>query len=152
DPSLAHHISHRYAHLHRENLHIFDDAIEILEGIRAAGYATAMITNGPRPLQRDKIERFGFAPYFDLIVIEGEFGHGKPHRAVFEHAVATFGVEPARAWHIGDNLYADISGAQAVGLHATWIHRDRLKLDPDPIATPDRAIATLRELREPLGI
>ena len=87
----------------------------------------------------------------DVIVIEGEFGRGKPDPAVFHHALNTVGVDAADAWHVGDNLYADIGGAQGVGMQGVWIHRDRLKLQDDAPARPDRTIATLSEIRTALA-
>ena len=37
--------------------------------------------------QRDKIERHRLAGFFDVIVIEGEFGAGKPDEVVYRHAL-----------------------------------------------------------------
>ncbi len=152
DTSLAHTIALDYARLHREHLRPFDDAFGTLEAVRAAGLRAGLITNGPRPLQRDKIERFGIERYMDVIVIEGEFGLGKPERAVFDYALSAVGAEPAGAWHIGDNLYADVGGAVAAGLHAAWIHRDRLPLDENAVVKPDRIVSNLTEFRAVLGI
>ena len=70
-------------------------------------------------------------------MIEGVFGQGKPERAVFEHAIAATGVDAASAWHVGDNLYADVGGALGAGVHAVWIHRDRLELREDIPHVPD---------------
>ncbi len=151
DPSLARKIALDYKASHREHLRLFDDAIETLEAVRAAGFGVGLITNGDAPMQRDKIQRFDLARHMDVIVIEGEFGAGKPERAVFEHALAAVRAEPARAWHVGDNLYADIGGAKQVGIHAVWLHRDRLEMGDDAPAIPDRTIAHLGELREALG-
>jgi putative hydrolase of the HAD superfamily len=103
-------------------------------------------------MQRWKLNRFGLEPYFDVLVIEGEFGAGKPSPKVFEHALTVVGAGKNEAWHVGDNLYADIAGAQAAGIHATWIHRDRLELGDSPKAIPDRVIAHLPELRAALGL
>ena len=86
------------------------------------------------------------------MVIEGEFGHGKPSPRIFAHALSAVGLEPHEAWHVGDNLYADIAGARAAGIHAAWIHRDRLKMGESPKAIPDRVIAHLDELRSALGV
>jgi putative hydrolase of the HAD superfamily len=152
DTARATEIATTYARLHREHLRPFEDAVPTLELLRAAGFRLGLLTNGPRPLQRDKIERFGFEQYFDVIVIEGEFGHGKPEREVFGHALTTVGAEAAEAWHIGDNLYADIAGAQSVGIHAAWIHRDRLELKENGPAVPDRIVAHLGEVTAALGI
>jgi putative hydrolase of the HAD superfamily len=146
-------ISLNYAALFRDHSQLFDDAIATLEAIRAAGLRTALLTNGPRDMQRDKIARFELAQYFDVVVIEGEFGCGKPEAEVFRHALETVGVTPDRAWHIGDNLYADIGGAQSVGVHAAWIHRERLKMpETNAPAIPDRTVAHLDEITIALGL
>lgn len=147
ETSLAKRIAADYSCIHREHLKPFEDAFATLEAVRASGKRVGLITNGPKALQRDKIERFGLQPYMDVIVIEGEFGRGKPDPAVFRHALATVGVDAPEAWHVGDNLYADVGGAQGAGMHGVWIHRDRLKLQDDSPAKPDRTIAHLTEIR-----
>lgn len=126
---------------------LFDDTVETLAALRANGFRLGIITNGPREGQRAKVTRFELAPLVDHVVIEGEFGRGKPDPAVFRHALETLEVEAGEAWMVGDNLYADIRGAQSVGIHAAWIHRDRLTMPETPLATPDRIVATLHEIR-----
>ena len=131
---------------------LFNDAIETLETLRASGFRLALLTNGPAEMQRWKLGKFPLAEHFDVVVIEGEFGYGKPDARVFRHALETVGAKADEAWHIGDNLYADVGGAQGAGIHATWIHRDRLELDAEIPHVPDRVIGHLAELREPLGL
>ena len=150
DVSHARDLAYRYDSEVTARYRLFDDAVETLEWLRTQGFAMCLLTNGPQAMQRAKISRFGLEPYFDRIVIEGEFGHGKPDRQVFEHALSTSNVAAADAWHVGDNLYADIGGAQAVGIHAVWIHRERLEMKDDAPAVPDRVIGHLTELREAL--
>lgn len=151
DSARADQISSDYAARHRENLRLFDDALETLESVRDAGYRLGLLTNGPAEMQRDKISRFELEHHFDVIVVEGEFGKGKPHPEVFQHALQTVGVEGGQAWHVGDNLYADVGGAKAAGLQAAWIHRERLQADERAPVVPDLSIAHLKELRDKLG-
>ena len=80
------------------------------------------------------------------MVIEGVFGKGKPAPEVFTHALTVTGTAPHEAWHVGDNLYADVAGAQKVGIHGVWIHRERLEMKENPAAIPDRVVAHLDEL------
>ena len=133
-------------------MRLFEDATATLDCLRSAGIRIGLITNGPAEMQRWKIAQFELEPYFDVVVIEGEFGHGKPSARVFEHALGAVGVAAPDAWHVGDNLYADIGGAKGAGLHAAWIHRDRLELGDAPKAIPDRVFAHLPELCEALGL
>lgn len=148
DKAMAREIALEYASKHRQHSKLFGDTVETLEDLCGAGYKLGMITNGHGTPQRAKIDTHGLARHMDAIVIEGEFGQGKPAPEVFEHALASLSVAPHEAWHIGDNLYADVAGAKAVGMHAVWIHRDRLELREDIAVRPDRVIAHLRELRD----
>ena len=150
DPEYAERIAVRYRAEVMPRMQLFDDSLETLDWLRSAGYRLGLITNGPREMQREKIARFEIEHYFDVIVIEGEFGHGKPSPHVFTHALTTTGASANEAWHVGDNLYADVGGAQAVGVHAVWIHRDRLEMKENPDALPDRVVAHLHELRAAL--
>jgi putative hydrolase of the HAD superfamily len=152
DPAPATRIATRYEDELASRIVLFEDTLETLEALRAAGLRLGMITNGPAMMQRDKVARFGFEQYMDVIVIEGEFGHGKPAPQVFEHALASVEAAPHEAWMVGDNLYADIGGAKAAGIHAVWIHRGRLELLESAPAQPDRVIGHLSELREALRV
>ena len=146
DTSRAKLLADRYWEEQSSRFRLFEDSVETLDRLRAEGFRTGLITNGPQEMQRWKIQRFDLARHFDVIVIEGEFGRGKPHPDVFLHAMESVRARPEEAWHIGDNLYADIGGAQGAGVHAAWIHRDRLELKDDAAHVPDRVFAHLPEL------
>jgi putative hydrolase of the HAD superfamily len=152
DHARAHLIADRYWEEQSSRFKLFEDALATLDRVRAAGLKTGLITNGPADMQRDKIARFDLARHFDVVVIEGEFGRGKPHAEVFRHAVSVCGAQPETSWHVGDNLYADIGGAQSAGLHAAWIHRDRLELKEGEAIVPDRVLAHLTELLSALDL
>ncbi len=150
DEAHAGEIARRSLDAFLERLAPFGDSIETLEALRARGYRLGMVTNGSSETQRQKIGRWKLAPYFDEIVIESEFGRGKPDPGVFAKALAGTGAAPHEAWMVGDNLYADIGGARAAGVHGVWIHRERLQFPDDPPARPHRRIGHLAELRAAL--
>lgn len=85
-------------------------AIETLEHFRSHGVRLGMATNGSTVAQRAKIERFGLVPYFERIIVEEEFGLGKPHRKVYEALFVAFRADPAKTWSVGDNLEWDGGG------------------------------------------
>ncbi len=91
DGSSARQLSAQYADLHRQHSVLFDDAIETLELLRDRGMKLGLLTNGAHDPQWEKINRFDLARHFDVIVVEGEFGRGKPEPDVFRHALATVG-------------------------------------------------------------
>ena len=121
DSPLLTRMGERYNHIRDEAMRPFPGAIETLRQVKKAGIPLGLITNGSAEGQRSKIERFSLAGYFDHIQIEGEFGIGKPDARAFHHALDALGVGPADAWMVGDNLDADIRGAQQVGIHAVWV-------------------------------
>jgi putative hydrolase of the HAD superfamily len=139
-------IARAYADRRRAVMRLFPDARETLERLRRRGLPLGLVTNGDAGQQRDKIERFALAPLFDVIVIEGEFGAGKPDAVVYRHALARLGVRPRDAWMVGDHLEFDVDGSQRVGLRGAWLDRAGAGLPGDSRVRPDRIIRSLREL------
>ena len=121
-------------------------AVEALEAFKRKGVRLAMVTNGGGEQQQRKINRFGLSRFFDALVIEGEFGAGKPDPRVFHFALEKLGSTPAEAWMVGDNLEYDIAGAQGVGIHAIWVDTDGAGLPDSSSVRPDRIIGSLAEL------
>jgi putative hydrolase of the HAD superfamily len=139
-------IAQRYATHRRETMCLFPEARDTLERLRAGAVPLGLITNGDAAQQRYKIEREDLARYFDVIVIEGEFGAGKPDEAVYRHALSTLGADPRDTCMVGDNLEFDVEGARRLGIGAVWVDRDGAGLPPGSTARPDHIIASLTEL------
>ena len=124
----------------------YDGAMETLDWLRSRGVPLALITNGGAKSQRHSVERFGFAAYFECIIIEGEFGTGKPDERVFRHALDATGADPAMTWMIGDNFEADIVTPHRLGMHTVWIDETGAGLPADAPCAPHRTIRHIREL------
>ncbi len=129
-----------------DGLRLFPGAKETLDHFRAAGVPLALVTNGDGPGQRAKIERFGLAPYFDCILIEGEFGVGKPDTRVFLHVLERLDVSPSDAWMVGDRLEWEILPTQQLGLHAVWVDVTGSGIPPELDIQPDRTVRSIVEL------
>ncbi len=118
---VAEAMADRLTALRDEAIRPFPGALETLGRLQETGIRLALLSNGDGPTQRGKIERFALKGYFDHIQIEGEFGVGKPEERAFRNALTALDAEPGEAWMVGDNLEADILGAQQVGVHAIWV-------------------------------
>jgi putative hydrolase of the HAD superfamily len=125
---------------------LFPGAIETLEELVRQGIPMALLTNGDAHYQRDKIRRFGFEKYFQCIVVEGEFGTGKPDPSVFRHALKSLQREPGEVWMIGDNLAFDIAPAQALGMFGVWVDHRRRGLPDNATCVPRRTVHAIAEL------
>lgn len=103
----------------------FPRTIETLQELQRSGIRMGLLTNGNSEFQRGKIQRFDLGRYFDSIVIESEFGAGKPDARVFLAALDQIGAMPVQAWMIGDDLVRDIRPAQQLGLGTVWVDNEK---------------------------
>jgi putative hydrolase of the HAD superfamily len=148
DAALAADIASAYGELRRKAVRPFNGAIETVRWLRGLNLRLALITNGSTLDQREKIERFGLAELFDLVMIEGEFGFGKPDPRVYRHALSNLGTAPADTWMVGDNLEWEVAVPKRLGLTCVWVDRHGRGLPPNFDPAPDRVIHRLPELRE----
>ena len=142
-------LADRYGELRERDIEPFPGAIETLGELRSRGVRLGLVTNGAAPAQRAKIDRFALAPLFDAILVEGEWGEGKPARSIFDAALDRLDAQPEDAWMVGDNLLADIHGAAQVGICTVWNDFARTGLPATAPATPDRIVTAIRELLAP---
>ncbi len=144
--ALAASIAHDYMTEQDASLEPFPGAIETLEKLRGKGVRLALITNGGAEGQRGKVVRFGLERYFECIVIEGEFGVGKPDERVYRHALATLATEPEDAWMVGDNLEWEVATPQRLGLRGIWVDWAGIGLPEEMGVRPDRIVRAISEL------
>ena len=126
-----------------ENFFLYDDTLPALAELRRHGLRLALVSNGQRDL-----EEFARHHSLDIDACVGSLAHGrvKPHRSIFEAALAALDVEAAEAAMVGDSYDDDIAGARALGMRAILLDRDGLH-----VGEPDR-IDTLLALPAALGL
>jgi HAD superfamily hydrolase (TIGR01662 family) len=126
-----------------ENFFLFEDTLPALDALRAHGLRIALVSNGQRDL-----EEFARHHGLDVDACVGSLAHGrvKPHRSIFEAALAALDASPSEAAMVGDSLADDIEGARALGMRAILVDRDGLH-----VGEPDR-IDTLLALPAALGL
>ena len=101
------------------------------------------------------LEDVGLLGHFDGLAISEDVGLRKPRREIFQAILTQLGVEPGETLHVGDNLAADVAGAEALGIRTAWITR-RVH-DPDAALRAHRGpppawiIRDLAELPAGLG-
>ena len=145
-PAVADAIAHAYSVQRELEVSPFPGAIETLNYVRAQGIRMALVTNGTSAMQRGKIQRFGLESYFDHILIEEEFGAGKPDERVYLHAIEQLDTSPAESWMVGDNLEWDVATPQRLGIFSLWVDGAGTGLPKTANVQPDRIIRRLSEL------
>jgi len=104
-----------------ENFELFEDALPVLEELRAAELRLGLVSNGIRDL-----DEFVAHHRLDVDAIVGSRAHGyvKPHPTIFQSALRQLGVDAPAAVMVGDSLEEDIAGARALGMRAILIDRE----------------------------
>ena len=139
--ACAHEMTHAWERA--EHFELYDDALPVLEELRAHDLLLGLLSNTSRDL-----DAFVAHHRLDVDVALTSRLHGKtkPHGTIFRAMLERLGVEPARAAMVGDDLHDDVEGARAVGMNAWLI--DREGRFPE---VPDR-LEDLRALPAALGL
>ena len=116
------------------------DVLTTLEELHTDGYRMGRVSNVSLlpHLMRADLERLGVAQYLDASVFSSEVRVRKPDPRIFREALDRVGTEPDETVFVGDRLYDDIGGAQAVGMRAVQTRQFRAEDDPSP--RPDAVI------------
>lgn len=122
DDEIAVQIAGEYRELHQGNRQLVPGARELLDAL-SADYALGIVTNNSSVEQHAKLAHLGIAQHFKAVVISEEIGVTKPDAAIYFAALDRLGCEPHEAVMIGDNLHADVLGAQDAGIAAVWFNR-----------------------------
>ncbi len=137
----------RYTELWDPHTHLDPDGPDLLRGLRERGVHIGVLSNTlwTRAAHEAVFARDGVLDLIDGAVYTSEIAWTKPHPEAFRAALASVGVEqPARAVFVGDRLYDDIHGAQAVGMrtmhvpHSEIPERQRGNVDGIPDAVVHR--------------
>lgn len=146
DVPLAHKIGETFQRRREEELYLFEGARETVEYLYESNIALAMMTNGEKEKQREKIERFDLEKFFKVILIEGEQGFGKPDERVYKKALEGLELKPEEVWAVGDSLEFDIEGPQKLGIFSIWNDHRKKGLPENSKIIPDRTVNSISEL------
>lgn len=120
--SLGATLGERFPAIRRTLAYVYDDTYPVLDALKG-NVKLLLLTNGSPDLQKEKLAGVPLlAPYFDHIVISGDFGRGKPDPSIFEHAMTKLEIRPEDGVMIGDKLTTDILGSSRIGMDNIWIN------------------------------
>lgn len=131
----------------RGNVQLVDPDAEAVVRDLARDHRLGLVSNGAPDVQRQKLSHTTLASLFDVTIISGEVGAGKPDPRIFEAALAALDIAPNGAVMIGDSLARDVAGAHAAGIRAIWIDRGTREDAPAPAPVPDARVTALVEVR-----
>lgn len=128
---------------------IFPDVPPLLDLLRRHNIQVGIVTNANQPMWMREIElkAHQLLDYFPSCRISAaDVGFLKPHPAIFKAALDCIGVHPSEVVFVGDDMHADIGGAQRAGIRAILRVLTRTQDTPHDLFTPDASVKTFNEL------
>jgi len=143
DKELGKELGERFVAERKVSPFLYEDTYAVLDELKGK-YQLVLLTNGAPSLQNLKLEITPeIAPYFDHIIISGDFGKGKPDASIFEYVMKKAKVTKDNGIMVGDNLMTDILGSNRVGMRNVWINRENKPQNPD--VKPTFEVSSLTE-------
>jgi putative hydrolase of the HAD superfamily len=124
------------------------DSLATLDTLQSRGIRMGCVTN-TISLDvgiNDALQRLGLHRYFRSVVCSSVMGFKKPHRSLFECALAELEAGPASTVFVGDRLVDDVRGAQSVGMRGVLTHQFRQEELGSVDVKPDAVVKRLAEL------
>ena len=110
---------------HRPQIDLLPDARAALEAARRAGWAVAVVTDGPMASQSAKVAALGLARWADPVVLTAALGEGfgKPHPRAFRLVVERIGCRGEQCVYLADNPAKDFAGPKGLGWRTVRVRR-----------------------------
>ena len=116
-------------HWHEMVPHAYDDSVAIMVGLIEKGHDVTMLTNFAADTLAEARLRFDFLDRPRGVTVSADIGQIKPDRAIYDHHVAAFGLEPGATLFIDDSQ-KNVDGAKAAGWQAV-LFTDAKTLEAD---------------------
>ena len=104
---------------------VYPEMIRTLTELQKAGVRMGIVSNTTNPGFMKDYEQslLGLDSYFEFSIYSSEVPYRKPHPSIFQLALSRLDLKAPDVLFVGDNLNADITGAQGVGMPAAWVNR-----------------------------
>lgn len=98
------------------------NVVELLEYLWKKGIRTGVVSNMMNTSKSlgERLERLLPGHHFEFIMASSDYMFRKPHRRIFEMALAKAKLSPDKVWFCGDNPVCDIEGAYGAGMRPVW--------------------------------
>lgn len=121
DNGLAESMSHHYLDICPTKKHLVPGSLEIL-GYLGEKFKLHLISNGFAEITRQKIENTGLEIYFQSVTTPSHSGYKKPQKEMFMYALQKASCMTNEALMIGDDVEADVLGAQRCGIDQVFFN------------------------------
>jgi putative hydrolase of the HAD superfamily len=113
-------IAHIYRGVSRNRLQLYPDVKRVLDELQKK-YRLALISDAQSCYALPEIQAVGLENYFESIVISSLHGFRKPDARLFQQTLDDMKLGPAEVIWVGNDMFRDIYGAQALGIKNIFI-------------------------------
>ncbi|MEM6902718.1 MAG: haloacid dehalogenase type II [Pseudomonadota bacterium] len=131
-------------------LDAYPDVAPVLKRLRAAGYHTAILSNGSGNMLDSGVEHAGLGDLLDHVLSVDAVQIFKPDHRTYQMACDAFDVLPGEICFLSSNGW-DAAGAAGFGFQVAWINRADLPVERLP-ARPKAIINSMEGLPALLGL
>ena len=137
--------------------------VELLHELKRRGYRLGLVSNGPVGSIPNVLGAYGLYELFDVLAVSQGLGVDKPDARIFRYALDHLGIpqsEYERTIMVGNDLAADVAGANTVGMISVWLdwtprHRrtptSEAEIPHYTIAEPLALLSLIEELEQRPG-
>lgn len=134
DPALRARLCDLYS-----ELSAYREVPAMLDALRKAGFATAILSNGSPDMLASAVTSAGITDKLDAVLSVEDVGVFKPSKSVYDMVGQQFGCQPDQVLFVSSNGW-DAAGASGYGFQSVWVNRagdpvDRLPWRPHHILT-----------------
>ena len=129
DEPLARNMSQQFIDWLPTKTALFPHTIESLEYLIENKYKLHLITNGFSKTQELKLKNSGIDKFFLECITSEKSNSMKPKKEIFDFALQITGAKLEESIMFGDNLHADIKGANDAGMDSVFVNHIN---DPSP--------------------
>ena len=108
-------------------------------------YQLALVSDGQTAYALAELNAVGLSGFFDPIIVSGDLGYRKPDKRIFIAALSAMKLNPAEVLFVGNDMYRDVYGAQALGIKTVFFKSNQGTQEKEGI-NPDYIIYNFPEL------
>ena len=135
DEAMSKKMGYRFLEVLPTKTAMFDYSVEILNYLTQKNYTLHLITNGFEKTQWSKLRNSKIEHFFTHVITSEASNSMKPEKEIFDYALQKANALLTESIMIGDNLEADIKGAQNAGMDAIFVNHINATTDIEPTYT-----------------
>ncbi len=119
---LVIHTARLFRSLSTQDIGLYDNAEELLKFLKSKNNKLFILSNGQRAFSIPELEYLGIDQYFDGMYFSSDIFVSKPDQKIFTHLFKQEKLDPSACVMIGNDISADIMGANLVGMKAVFFN------------------------------